>query len=118
MTGDKVFEYARDDFNYPRFAQNLLKKVLNFTISKVQDSDLDADALGKIRFGLEGLAILALLFGAYFLTAILVAVWLFVDQLHLHLFVDRSVASNRFKHFVEETPLLLALSLHMWIEGQ
>lgn len=117
MTDDKVFEYARDDFNYPRFAQNLLKKALNYAITKVQESDLDEGGLSKLRFGFEGLAVLTLLFGAYFITAIFVAVWLFLDQVHLHLFVDRSVPSSRFKHFIEEIPLLLALAVHMWLEG-
>ncbi|MCF6238404.1 MAG: hypothetical protein L3J79_06285, partial [Candidatus Marinimicrobia bacterium] len=43
--------------------------------------------------------------------------WLFLDQLNLHLFVDRSVPANRFKHFIEELPLVFALALHMAFQG-
>ncbi len=117
MKTDKAFEYARDDFNYPGFVQSLLKKALNIAIAKIQESNLDAKDLNKFRYGLEGLSILALLSGAYFITAILISAWLFLDQVYLHIFVDRSIPSNRFKHFVEEIPLILGLTLHMWIEG-
>lgn len=117
MTTENVFEYARDDFNYPRFAQKYLKKALNYVIARVQQSNIDVKKSNNLRYGLEALAILALLFGAYFLSALIVAVWLFFDQVHLHLFVDRSVPSNRFKHFIEEIPLILGLTLHMWFEG-
>lgn len=117
MTRDKVFEYARDDFNYPRFAQRLLIKALNYAIAQIQNSDISAAWLNKLRYGVEGLSIITLLFGTYFLTALLVALWLFLDQVYLHLFVDRSVPANRFKHFVEEIPLILALTLHMWFQG-
>jgi len=117
MTSDKAFEYARDDFNYPRFAQNLLKKALNLAISKIQDANIDATAFSKIRYGVAGLGMITLIFGAYLLTALLVAVWLFMDQVHLHIFVDRTIPSNRFKHFIEEVPLIFALTLHMWFQG-
>ncbi|NQV14889.1 hypothetical protein HQ531_05470 [bacterium] len=117
MTTEKVFEYARDDFNYPRFAQKYLKRALNYVIARAQENNVQADGLNKLRYGLEALSILALLVGAYFLSAVLVAVWLFFDQVHLHLFVDRTIPSNRFKHFVEEIPLILGLTAHMWIQG-
>ena len=117
MTSDKAFEYARDDFNYPRFVQNILKKALNLAIAKVQDSDVDAAGFNKVRYGMAAASVLALLFGSYFITAILVSIWLFLDQIQLHIFVDRSVPSNRFKHFIEEMPLILALTLHMWMQG-
>ncbi|MEA3287494.1 MAG: hypothetical protein U9Q77_09000 [Candidatus Marinimicrobia bacterium] len=117
MTTDKTFEYARDDFNYPQFAQKLLKKVLNSAITQVRNSDIDAIWLNKLRWGVEGLSILTILLGAYFLTALLVAIWLFLDQVYLHVFVDRSVPANRFKHFVEEVPLVVALTFYMWLQG-
>ncbi len=117
MTTDQVFEYARDDFNYPRFIQNILKKALNAAIAKVQEENVEAGTLKKVRYvvGLSGM--FALVLGLYLWTAIFLAIWLFLDQLNLHLFVDRSVPSSRFKHFVEEVPLMVALSLHMWVEG-
>ncbi len=117
MTTDKVFEYARDDFNYPRFVQKLLKKALNYAIAKIQSSDIDKAWLNQLRYGIEGLAILTILFGSYLFTALLVALWVFMDQIYLHLFVDRSVPANRFKHFVEEVPLVLALTIYMWMQG-
>ncbi len=117
MTTDHAFEYARDDFNYPRFIQKMMQKALNFSIQKVQESGLDGGGLNKIRFGVEGIAIIALILGFYFFSALLIAIWLFLDQIHLHLFVDRSVAASRFKHFVEEVPLMLGLSLHLWLQG-
>ena len=53
----------------------------------------------------------------YFISAIFVAIWLFIDQVNLHLFVDRKVAGSRFRHLVEEVPFIVALSIHMWLEG-
>jgi len=117
VTTDQKFEYARDDFNYPRFIQRIMQKALNLAIEKVEASKLNSDTMNKIRFGVELIAILALIFGLYFTTAIIIAIWLFLDQIHLHLFVDRSVSSSRFKHFIEEVPLMLGLSIHLWIQG-
>lgn len=117
MTSENAFEYARDDFNYPNFVQNLLKKLLNYTITKVDNSSMDSKGLSKVRFILLGLSILLMIMGAYFISAVLIGVWLFLDQVQLHLFVDRSLPSSRFKHFIEETPLMLGLTLHMLIEG-
>lgn len=117
MTKDQVFEYARDDFNYPRFIQNLLMKALNFAISKVQEAKIEAAALTKTRYIIGLSSMLALVLGLYLWTAFFLALWLFMDQIQLHLFVDRSAPSSRFKHFVEEVPLMVALSLHMWLEG-
>jgi len=73
--------------------------------------------MSKIRYGVEGLAILNLLFGFYFLTAIFIGIWLFLDQIHLHLYVDRTMTSSRFRHLIEEVPLMLGLSLHLWFQG-
>ena len=117
MTTNQVFEYARDDFNYPRFFQNILKKALNFAIAKVQEEKVEASTLTKVRYvvGLSGM--FALVLGLYLWTSIFITIWLFLDQVNLHLFVDRTVPSSRFKHFVEEVPLMVALSLHMWVEG-
>ncbi|MBT3254797.1 MAG: hypothetical protein HN995_04165 [Candidatus Marinimicrobia bacterium] len=117
MTTDQIFEYARDDFNYPRFFQNILKKALNFAIAKVQEEKVEASTLTKVRYvvGLSGM--FALVLGLYLWTSIFITIWLFLDQVNLHLFVDRTVPSSRFKHFVEEVPLMVALSLHMWVEG-
>jgi hypothetical protein len=117
VTKDQVFEYARDDFNYPRFIQNLLMKALNFAISKVQEANIEAAALTKTRYVIGLSSMLALVLGLYLWTAFFLALWLFMDQIQLHLFVDRSAPSSRFKHFVEEVPLMVALSLHMWLEG-
>jgi len=117
MTTDQNFEYARDDFNYPRFILRIMKQALGFSVEKVQASNLDAGGLNKIRFGVEALAIVALIFGFYFLSALLIALWLFVDQVNLHVFVDRSVPSSRFKHFIEEVPLMLGLCIHFWTQG-
>jgi hypothetical protein len=117
MTTNQAFEYARDDFNYPRFIQRIMKKALNFSIEKVQENKIDSGGLNKIRFGVEGIAILTLIFGLYFWAALFIAIWLFLDQVQLHLFVDRGVASSRFKHFIEEVPLMLGLCVHLWIQG-
>jgi len=117
MTTNQTFEYARDDFNYPRFIQRIMQKALNFSIEKVEGYKLDSSAMNSIRFGVELIAILTLIFGFYFSTAMLIALWLFLDQIQLHLFVDRTVASSRFKHFIEEVPLMLGLSIHLWTQG-
>jgi len=117
VTANHIFEYARDDFNYPKFIQNLLKKALNFAIAKVQEGNVEAGTLTKVRYIVGLSTMLALVLGLYLWTALFLAIWLFMDQVHLHLFVDRSVPSSRFKHFVEEVPLMVALSLHMWIAG-
>jgi len=117
MTTDRAFEYARDDFNYPRFIQKMMQKALTFSMEKVEQSKLDSSTMSKIRYGVEGLAILNLLFGFYFLTAIFIGIWLFLDQIHLHLYVDRTMTSSRFRHLIEEVPLMLGLSLHLWFQG-
>ena len=117
MSTDQVFEYARDDFNYPRFIQNILKKALNFAIAKVQEGKVDASTLTKVRYAVGLSSMLALVLGLYLWTALFTAIWLFLDQVQLHLFVDRAAPSSRFKHFIEEVPLMLALSLHLWLEG-
>ncbi|NQV49909.1 MAG: hypothetical protein HQ507_05410 [Candidatus Marinimicrobia bacterium] len=117
MTTDERFEYARDDFNYPRFVQKLLKKALNRAIVTVDTNNIDAQNLNKIRYGLAAFSVLTLLLGSYLLSAIMIGLWLFVDQIQLHLFVDRTAPNARFKHFIEEVPLMLGLSLHMWLQG-
>ncbi len=117
MTSDKTFEYARDDFNYPRFAQKLLRKGLDLVIAKVQASNIDAATMSKIKYGVAGVSMVTLLFGSYLITSLFVAMWLFIDQVQLHVFIDRTVASNRFRHFIEEVPLILALTLHLWLQG-
>ncbi|NQV29899.1 MAG: hypothetical protein HQ508_03335 [Candidatus Marinimicrobia bacterium] len=117
MTTDKTFEYARDDFNYPRFVQKLMKKALNGAIVKIEASKIDSQTLDNIRYGMAGLSILALLMGTYFFSAMFIGMWLFLDQVHLHLFVDRGAPNARFRHFLEEVPLMLGLSLYMWLQG-
>lgn len=117
MTTDRAFEYARDDFNYPRFIQKIMQKALNYSLKKVEESKLDPGVMDKIRWAVEGLAILNLLFGFYLMTALFTAIWLFFDQIHLHLNVDRGAASSRFRHFIEEVPLMLGLSIHLWLQG-
>ncbi len=117
MTTEQVFEYARDDFNYPRFVQKYLKRALNFVMAKVQENNVEAGSLTRVRYILGMLTMFALILGLYLWTAFFLAIWLFLDQVQLHLFVDRTAASSRFKHFVEEVPLMLAVSLHMWVQG-
>jgi len=117
MTTDQTFEYARDDFNYPRFIQKFLKKILNIAIAKTQESTVDANRLTKIRYITAFMGVLSMVLGLYVWVALFVGVWLFLDQVQLHLFVDRSAPSSRFKHFIEEVPLIIGLSLHMWVEG-
>jgi len=117
MSDKQVFEYARDDFNYPRFIERLLTKALNYAVTWIGNQQITAAQLNKFRYLMEGLAVLTLLFGAYLATAVLLAIWIFLDQAYLHSFVDRTVAASRFKHFIEEVPLLLALTIHMWLQG-
>lgn len=117
MSTDHTFEYARDDFNYPRFIQRLMHKALDYSVDKVKNDKIELSTLNKVRYGVGGVAILALLFGFYFWTAMLIALWLFLDQVQLHVFVDRSVPASRFKHFIEEVPLMLGLTFHFWIQG-
>jgi len=117
MTTESRYEYARDDFNYPRFIQRILQKILNNSIQMVENSDLGIDTLKNMRYGFMGLAIVALLVKAYLISGILVAVWIFLDQLNLHLNVDRTKPASRLKHFMEEIPLVLGLTLHMWFQG-
>ncbi len=117
MSKDQTFEYARDDFNYPRFIKRFLQKFLNIAIVKVQDSKIDAAGFTRIKYVISFMGVLALVLGLYLWSALFIAIWLFLDQLHLHLFVDRSAPSSRFKHFIEEVPFMVALSLHMWVQG-
>lgn len=117
MTHESTYEYARDDFNYPAFIQNFLKKILNFFIQKVDESSLDKQSLRNVRFIVQGLAIVLMLFKLYLFSAMLIAMWVFVDQINLHLFVDRQAPASRFRHLIEEIPLILGLTLHMWFEG-
>lgn len=117
MTSESSYEYARDDFNYPRFIQRLLQKILNNAISYVENSDLDKKTLQNMRYGLLGLAILALLLNSYLISALIIGIWIFMDQLNLHINVDRNVPASRFRHLLEEIPLILGLTLHMWLEG-
>ncbi|MCF7823758.1 MAG: hypothetical protein K9N35_06250 [Candidatus Marinimicrobia bacterium] len=117
MTTDSAFEYARDDFNYPQFVQKLLKKILNYAIQKTQDGGVEKNGLQTIRYVVQAIAIIFMLFHQYLLSAIFIAAWLFMDQIHLHLFVDRSIPASRFKHLIDEIPLVLGLTVHMWIQG-
>lgn len=117
MTSESSYEYARDEFNYPRFIQRLLQKILNSAISYVESSDLDKKTLQNMRYGLLGLAILALLLNSYLISALIIGIWIFMDQLNLHINVDRNVPASRFRHLLEEIPLILGLTLHMWFEG-
>jgi len=117
VTSENTFEYARDDFNYPRFIQNLLKKVLNIVIAKVQDTKMQPTTLSKIKASMLVGSILSLFMGFYLLSSLFIAIWLFLDQVQLHLFVDRKVPASRFKHLIEEIPLILGLAFHMWFEG-
>gem|GEM_PF-345197 len=118
MTNEKVFEYARDDFNYPRFAETLLRKLLNGVIELFTSRDIEAGKLKRVNYVLIGLGALLILLSAYLWAGLVIAVAIFLDQVFLHLFVDRSQASSRFRHFVEhEVLLVMALALHMWLQG-
>jgi len=117
MADKQEFMYARDAFNYPRFVEKLLRKALEFALQWLTAKQIKAEGLNRIRYALEATAVLALIFGAYLLTAIIIAVWIFVDQLYLHAFDDRSVPASRFRHFIEEIPLVLGLTVHMWVQG-
>jgi len=117
MTTESRYEYARDDFNYPRFIQRILQKILNNSIKMIETSDLERGTLQNMRYGIMGLSILALLMNAYFIVGLLVAIWIFMDQLNLHLYVDRNAPASRMRHLIEEIPLVLGLSLHMWFQG-
>lgn len=117
MTSEARYEYARDDFNYPRFIQRFLQTTLNKAIKFVEESDLEQPTLKNMRFGIQALAIFAMLMQAYLVTGLLVALWIFLDQLNLHLYVDRNAPASRFRHLTEELPLILGLALHMWLQG-
>ncbi len=118
MTNEKVFEYARDDFNYPRFAENLLRKLLNGVIQSFKSRDMEAGTLKLVNYVFIGVGALLILLGSYLWAGLVIAIAIFLDQVILHLFVDRSQASSRFKHFVEhEVLLVIALAVHMWIQG-
>jgi len=117
MTTDQTFEYARDDFNYPRFIHKILERMLSTAIAKVQANQIQAIAFNRVRQVNTLMGVFSLVLGLYGWSAFFVAVWLFLDQVHLRLFVDRSIPRSRFKHFVEETPFMIGLSLHMWVQG-
>lgn len=117
MTTDQTFEYARDDFNYPRFIHKILERMLSTAIAKVQANQIQAIAFNRVRQVNTLMGVFSLVLGLYGWSAFFIAVWLFLDQVHLRLFVDRSIPRSRFKHFVEETPFMIGLSLHMWVQG-
>jgi len=118
MAKDKIFEYARDDFNYPRFAERLLRKLLDVVIQKAQAAQIADTQIRLYSFISTGLGALLILSGTYFMAGLVVGIAIFIDQVNLHLFVDRTNSSSRFKHLIEqEVVLVLALSLHMVIQG-
>lgn len=117
MTSENAFEYARDDFNYPQFLQRLVQKVLNAAIRKAQESNINEAGLRNIRYGMLAVSIVSMLFHLYLISAFFIAIYLFLDQINLHLFVDRALPASRLKHFIDEVPLVLGLAIHMWLEG-
>lgn len=117
MTTNQTFEYARDDFNYPHFIHKILDRMLNTAIAKVQANQIEAATFARIRQVNTLMGVLSLVLGLYGWSAMFVALWLFLDQVHLRLFVDRTIPRSRFKHFWEETPFMVGLSLHMWVQG-
>lgn len=118
MTQERIFEYARDDFNYPRFVERLLRRLLNRAIEQFQSMEMAADTMRMINFGLMAVSALLILLGSYLLAGIVVAIAIFMDQIYLHLHVDRDQPASRFKHLIEhESILVIALTFHMWFEG-
>lgn len=118
MTQEKMFEYARDDFNYPRFVERGLRSLLNSVLTRVQAAGWNESQLHKAGLVVVGLGALLTILGSYFSAGVIIGIAIFIDQINLHLFVDRSKPGTRFRHLIEqETPLVLALALHLWIQG-
>lgn len=117
MSNEPTYEYARDDFNYPRFARTLVERLLNAAVTYVQNSAYEQALLNRGRWALAGLSILTMLFGSYLISALFLGTWLFLDQVYLRVFIDKSIPANRFKHLMDEIPIVLGVVVHMWLEG-
>ena len=118
MTQEKTFEYARDDFNYPRFIEKLLRSLLNSVLGFSQSAKLTATQVRLTGLITVGIGAVCTLLGAYLLAGIVIGVAIFIDQVELHLFVDRSTPGSRFKHLLEhEVVLVLAVAFHVWFQG-
>jgi hypothetical protein len=117
MSDQPSFEYARDDFRYPRWLERLLKLALERGHKLLESSGTTQERLTLIRRSVQGISAAFLIFGFYFWSAIFIGIWIFLDELHLQRFVDRSLAASRIRHFGDEALFPVFLTIHLWING-
>lgn len=117
MSQQIVYEYARDDFRYPRWLQWLLEKSLSWGAEQLRKRDFPEQRLRLVNSTVSVLGVITLVFGWYFATGLLIGFWIYLDELHLRLFVDRSVAKTRLRHFLDELVIPMGLFIHMLFQG-
>lgn len=114
---DTNFQYARDDFRYPHWLTKILDIILNKTTTYIENAGLKRKQLESFLWGVALLYTILILFGNYLLGGILIALWVYIDQVHMHLFIDKKSPNRHLQHVLMEAPFILALAIHFFIKG-
>ncbi len=117
MNKEASYEYARDDFRYPRWLQWIFDSSLNWAAEFLESSGVGEATLNVTKRSAAAIAGITLLLGWYLPAGLIIGLWIFLDELHLRLFIDRSQAGFKMRHLVEELVFPTVLAVHMWLQG-
>ena len=114
---DTSFQYARDDFRYPNWLTKILDLIVNKTATYMESTGIKREQLESFLWGAAGLYAILILFGNYFLSGILIMLWVYLDQVHLQLFIEKKSPNRHLQHVLMEAPFILALAVHFFMSG-
>ncbi len=117
MTDSGNYHYARDDFRYPRWLERLMRQALDRGLAAMDRQEIVEGQLRLPQRVVQLFAVGCLLLGYYLPAGLLIAIWIYLDELLLHRFLDRTIPAARIRHFAEEAVFPIALTAHMWLGG-
>lgn len=116
-TKQTEYQYARDDFRYPKWLTRVLDFLVNKAGEMVQKAGLTHQQMDYVLWVFAGLYVISILLGMYFWAGLLLGLWVYADQIHLRLFVEQKAPNRHLKHVLMESPFVLALAIHFWLQG-
>lgn len=111
------FQYARDDFRYPVWLTKILDIFVNKAVETIEKSGLNRKQIETILWAFAGIFAITILTGSYFLSGLLIALWVYLDQAHMRLFIDKKSPNRHLQHVLMEAPFVLMLAIHFFTKG-
>ncbi|MCF7797516.1 MAG: hypothetical protein K9N11_07450 [Lentisphaeria bacterium] len=111
------YQYARDDFRYPRWLTRILDYLVNMGGEAVRKTSLAHRQMDYVLWGMSLLYVIVILPGFYFWAGLLLGLWVYADQVHLRLFIEKKAPNRHLKHVLMESPFVLGLAIHFWLQG-